>query len=460
MEEYLVMDSLQEFGSHDASDEDAFAGLEEDAAIDAPLLIGQDERRMQVRAYNFWASLLGDQPFPSVASLVESDTPDFSNHAVLLKFDRGIDNPAIAWLGQQLADECDTNKAIKRLSDVPGRSLLSRITDHYMQIIANQAPIGFEAEFVNLRGMTVLYRGILLPFSSDGVAIDHVYGVINWKEVADQGTTDALLAEIGQSLGHGREKAQRRPIQLLTDWADGPASLSANDDGVGPLELTDVRANPLDLGHEAPFDGAIDDPDHATLADWLASARDMAHSANSSEDRTRAALYGAISRAWDFALAAADARQEFAELIEDAGLTRQDRAPMTPVVKLVFGADYDKTRLTEYAAALLHAQRLQLGRGVLLRFLSDAPGGLKGVVAAERRLRREAAGRVTHERGPDALAAKLRQLPELSLSALERDGEEFALVLVRRIAGSVPVLLGEVVGDPALVEKAARRLIG
>ena len=458
------MDGLHEFSSHDASGDDAFAGVDEDAAIDAPLLIGQDERRMQVRAYNFWAGLLGDKSYPSVASLIDGEAPDFANHAVLLKFDRGVDNPAIAWLGEQLADECDTStkstKAIKRLSDVPGRSLLSRITDHYMQIIANQAPIGFEAEFVNLRGMTVLYRGILLPFSSDGAAIDHVYGVINWKEVADQGTTDALLAEIGKALGHGSEKPPRRPIQLLTDWADGPAALSANDDGIGPLELTEVAVDQLDCGDEATLGGAIEDPDNATLADWLASARDLAQTANSSEDRTRAALYGAISRAWDFALAAADAPDEFNELIEDAGLTRQDRAPMTPVVKLVFGADYDKTRLTEYAAALLHAQRLQLGRGELLRFLSDAPGGLKGVVAAERRLRREAAGRATHERSPDALAAKLRQLPEQSLSSIAIEGEEFALVLVRRIAGSVPVLLGEVTGDPSLVEKAARRLIG
>jgi hypothetical protein len=453
------MDGLHEFGSHDASGDDAFAGLDEDAAIDTPLLIGQDERRMQVRAYNFWASLLGDQPFPSVADLTKGEAPDFANHAVLLKFDRGINNPAIAWLGEQLADECDTSKAIKRLSDVPGRSLLSRITDHYMQIIANQAPIGFEAEFVNLRGVTVLYRGILLPFSSDGETIDHVYGVINWKEVADQGTTDALLAEISQTLGRGSEKAQRRPIQLLTDWADGPAALSANDDGIGPLELTDVLVDQLEFVSEVPLDNAIEDPDHATLADWLASARDLAYTASSSEDRTRMALYGAISRAWDFALAAAEAPAEFDELIEDAGLTRQVRAPMTPVVKLVFGTEYDKTRLTEYAAALLHAQRLQLGRGVLLHFLADAPGGLKGVVAAERRLRREAAGRATHERSPDGLTAKLRRLPERSLASIDREGEEFALVLVRRIVGSVPVLLGEVKGDPALVEKAARRLV-
>jgi hypothetical protein len=37
---------------------------------------------------------------------------------------------------------------------VPSRSLLSRLTDHYLQIIANSAPIGFEAEFVGQRGYT------------------------------------------------------------------------------------------------------------------------------------------------------------------------------------------------------------------------------------------------------------------------------------------------------------------
>ena len=69
-----------------------------------------------------------------------------------------------------------------------------------MQILANQAPIGFEAEFVNQRGVTILYRGILLPFSSDDDTIDFIYGVINWKEIADQQTTDELLLEIDQAL--------------------------------------------------------------------------------------------------------------------------------------------------------------------------------------------------------------------------------------------------------------------
>ena len=119
---------------------------------------------------------------------------------MLLDFTAGIDNPVIRHLGAALAAECGADTRIETLADVPSRSLLSRITDHYMQILANQAPIGFEAEFINQREATILYRGILLPFSSDDDTIDFVYGVINWKELADQHTADELLLEIDQAL--------------------------------------------------------------------------------------------------------------------------------------------------------------------------------------------------------------------------------------------------------------------
>ena len=56
-----------------------------------------------------------------------------------------------------------------------------------MQIIANRAPVGFEAEFVNQRSRSICYRGILMPFSSDGDTIDFIYGVINWKDLGEAG---------------------------------------------------------------------------------------------------------------------------------------------------------------------------------------------------------------------------------------------------------------------------------
>ncbi len=592
------MDDLRgQFGTA-AYDTDAHDhGLGEDDAVrePPPSPIGQDERRMQVRAYNHWASLLGERNLPSIEDLDPQALPDFGPYSVLLDFSQGIDNPAIRFLGATLAEECDVPTTVAQLDDVPSRSLLSRITDHYMQILANQAPIGFEAEFVNQRGQTILYRGILLPYSSDDDTIDFIYGVINWKEMADQLTSDELLLEIDQALDSQADKP--RLPDPVTDWADGPGADGGAAEGTAstpellphdqfPLPafgedeegaLGDEDDEPLDLyesieavddepegpsrfasllslGGSSPGAGSFDDEDDddygdadedpvakwlkrstplgalpdpeldplpgptfgrhmpidltrfddaavepifadaqpesagteleaaevATaigevdvtgavvaldaagdagalgLYDCLAVARELAHAARHCEDRSRTALYAAVGRAYDVSLAAQAEPQAFAELIADSGLAVQERAPMTPVVKLVFGADYDKTRIAEYASVLSHAHRVGIERGRLADYLGAAEGGLKGVVQAERAARKGAEG-PARETPREALARKLRGIAPLGFEDIAAEGEEFALVVIRRAGGEV-VVLGEI-ADVALVEKAARKLV-
>src|SRR5438270_2044211 len=161
---------------------------------DVAAAIGTDERRLHVRAYNHWVSLLRGRDFPSIEDLEPDDVEDFATNSVLLDFTCGHDNPAIPYVGSGIREECGLSDDIRTIADVPSRSLLSRLTDHYMQIIANRSPVGFEAEFENPGGESICYRGILMPFSSDGDAIDFIYGVINWKHAdapADAKTQDS-----------------------------------------------------------------------------------------------------------------------------------------------------------------------------------------------------------------------------------------------------------------------------
>ncbi|MBH5321335.1 hypothetical protein I5L03_01900 [Erythrobacter sp. JGD-13] len=446
---------------------------ETDESVDhtPPPAIGTDERRMQVRAYNFWAGLLEDRNFPSIEDLDPTLLPDFGPNSVLLDFSTGIEDPSINYIGAELAEECLTasSEMPKRLSEVPPRSLLSRITDHYMQILANQSPIGFEAEFVNGTGATILYRGILLPFSSDDETIDFIYGVINWKELADARSADELLLEIDQALDIDRgDDTSASEEESLTDWADGPAASfdipSIVDALKGEGDGQDVRPS-FDLpgqseSNEDVVPAAAVEP--LSLADWLAAARETAQQARSSEERTRAALYEAVGQAWDFAIAANEAPEDFAELLDDAGIAAQERAPMTPIVKLVFGVDYDKTRLTEYAAVLSYAQRHGIAQGALGEHLKAAQGGLKAVVAEERAFRRAQSGatvKAPRTAPRKAIAKKLRALAPKHLSEVPASGEEFALVMIRRTENGDVVMLGEVEGDVSLIEKAARKII-
>jgi hypothetical protein len=401
---------------------------EGDAAVsDTPLDIGTDERRMHVRAYNHWVSLLHGRPYPSIEDLDPGNIADFGPHSVLLDFTAGVEDPRIQFLGRELRAECTLDSSISSISQVPSRSLLSRLTDHYLQIIANRAPIGFEAEFVGSRGNNTLYRGILMPFSSDSDTIDFIYGVINWKELVDAETQAKLDAEIDESVRSAPRHVPTAPV-----WADGP-SASFDDD-------TLVEEEP-----ELPS---------ATLADRLMLARQTAAAASAANTRSRAALYRALGRAHDFALAANHDSQGYAELLTEAGVSAQARAPMTPVVKLVFGADYDKTRLTEFAAVLVHARRTGIAQGDLTGYLDQVDGGIKALVKAERALRRP--GKPA-DRTADALASLGRRptLASVTMPTHAAPGDYVVLLARATDAGTLDIV-ASMDGDATLTERAIR----
>lgn len=437
--------------------------LDADAGVEAPPVIGVDERRMQVRAYNFWASLLGDRAYPAVEDLDMDALDDFGPHAVLLDFTAGIENPGLAFLGDQLREESAISDDVHYINQIPGRSLLSRLTDHYLQIIANRAPIGFEAEFVNDRGITIMYRGILLPFSSDDDTIDFILGVINWKEAMPADQAAELELSVEQALRSSPPLTAPVPV-----WADGPDSEHLDDEPEpGFSGFADSATSPTDAFTSAnvPEPSVESEADEsillldetAELADWLAAARDTAERAIAADSRSRTALYHAVGQAWDFAVAAEDQPDAFAELVEDAGLTIQDRAPMTPVVKLVFGANYDKTRLAEYACVLGHAREQGLARGALSAYLESYPGGLKGLVRNER-ARRKPAGK------PAGFAANVAaQIENLQrahpVAVIEHDAgdAEFVVIIGRRMEGGHLGLVATAACDDATFAKLASK---
>jgi hypothetical protein len=437
------MDSFRAF--EDSAELDAV--VDDEPAIEAPPEIGVDERRMHVRAYNYWVSLLDGRAYPSISDVDPANIEDFGPNSVLLDFTAGTENPGVVYIGRSLREECAIEADIQDISEVPSRSLLSRLTDHYLQIIANCAPIGFEAEFVSQRGLNTMYRGILMPLSSDGDQIDFIYGVINWKEVADHHTTASLVREVGRAAGSA-PAAQASPV-----WADGPHSDPLGDiDFVRPpLELDDS----LELGVGYEDDQPTLDltlGEDAGLADRLCLAREIAEAVKSADARSRTALYRALGQAYDFALAAEADPDDYAEILDDAGLKAQDRAPMTPIVKLIFGVDYDKTRLTEFAAALAYGRRQDVPQGELTSFLERFSGGLKGVVQAERRERRPA----TKTDGGEEARTRLQAAAAIAYIDVEAEGDEFVLLVARREPDGRLAVVAPVRPDKALIDRAVR----
>jgi hypothetical protein len=443
---------------------------EDEIGVDVlPPALGRDERRMQVHAYNLWAGLLGSRDFPRIGQLDLAALPDFAPSAVLIDFTGADGTPQLTHIGQRLADQAGIDTAPRPLGAVPAGTLLSRFTDHAGEIFANQAPIGFEADFETPSGTTMLYRGILLPFAEDGTAITQILGVINWKEQLGLAASEALMREMDGALAQPAPsagtlshpapppgaRARRWGWEAQNwdglDWANqdweraGPA--------VWPLEASDFTAAPAPEGPALWPDAPA--PRHAgRLVDHLAAARALAQAARHATPRDHGPLYAAIGAAHDLSLAAEAAPGEAAALLAAERIVPRPAAPLLPYAKLVFGTDHDKTRLTEYATALAHARRLGLGMGELAAHLAATPGGLKAVVATQR-LHRPV-------RAPHALPAVLAQalslLPAADWADLGQEGD-FTLALVRHRNGHAEPL-GRIKGSPALTERLLRQFLG
>ena len=90
------------------------AASEDELVVDRPLEIGGGERRLDVRAYNYWRSLLDGRPFPSIQDVDPHTIDDFGPHSMLLDFSRDPADPDISFLGRALGVECALDRTIKK----------------------------------------------------------------------------------------------------------------------------------------------------------------------------------------------------------------------------------------------------------------------------------------------------------------------------------------------------------
>lgn len=384
------------------------------------------ERRLNIRLLDYWQILRGERLYPAIQDFNFDAVEGLKSCCFLLEFSDGDIDPVFRYIGDALTEDCGQNMLQKPVSEVPRHTLLTQVTDHYLQVLAHKAPIAFEAEYIDAAGDDVLYRSILLPLSSDGETIDCVVGAINRKEKSSETT-----------IAHA-----------------------------GPKEGAEI------LGIAATVEGAAPDVSaHATdLARGLEECQALASAVDAADIRSRDALYRALEAAYGFYFACQSDPAGYSSLLAASRIKTQARAPFTPIVKLVFGTAYDKTRLSEYATALAYAKRKNQIEITVKNFIETQAGGIKGCVAAERAARRAERGT-----GPDQLERArrdLRALPPLAeVNLVEKNdvaeiGGEFVLVLGRRSdENSGKVQLLRVLDEPpalvdAVVKRAAKSLAG
>lgn len=380
------------------------------------------EKRMNERLRRYWDGLREGAAFASITRFNVEAIPEFGPHAFMLDLNNDSEDPLIRYVGRDLTANCGVNVAGRRLSEIPGASLLARVASHYRQIVATRHSSAFANEFVSEASNLTLYRGVMLPFTKDGRKIDYIVGAITSRT---EGAAPAVVPRPQAENGLPGDNDARRLRALI-------------ETEVGAAPEPDDRDSPLDRS--------------------LRHCRVLARRAAASHARSRQALYEALGRVYEFHFQAEADPAAFDALLAEHGLTKQERAPFTPLVKLAFGAGFDKTRLSEYAAALGYARRRGQGAAGFLDFLHGQDGGLKGCVKAERAARRAEQG------GPAEATEQARDLLrriEATGLITDPDGgtEEFVLVLGRRSLDQPGVIevLRVLEEKPAAVEAAVKR---
>ncbi len=400
------------------------------------------ERRLHLQAYEYWYGLLQGRRFPSISDMGREQIDLFRPQSFLVDFPQRYGDPALRFVGDDIMAEYggDSDLVGVSVNKIPTESILSRLTIHYMEVLSNRAPISFEAEFDNSEGTTICYRGILLPFSDDDEDIHFIMGILTWEEKT---LLKKPLAGFGRA---GMDTAdQESPVQHAEEQgAEAEAAAEVPEDapeGVPEDVREESAAESAATAVPSPVQASTPPPaqavDPLAMADALQKGRDNARSVGHVDSRSRDRLYAVLADALALYEAAQQDPDAYEKMLAEAGIRKQARAPLTPVIKLIFGPQYDKTRITEYATALIYAIDEGQTSATVKEFIAGHDGGIKGCVRQARRARRAARGGGSSD-ALNRAVKKLRGATALGTTALDQglpDGDEFVLLLGRTRPG-------------------------
>lgn len=123
-------------------------------------------------------------------------------------------------------------------------------------------------------------------------------------------------------------------------------------------------------------------PSEGSLQNKLTQVRTKADEARMARLKANSALYDGLGAAYDFALDAEEAPEEYLRLVESQGLKIQLRSPMKPVVKLAFTGMCDEATIKQLEAVLAWAFDEELPRGTLAERIEQA-GGIGAILGGQ-----------------------------------------------------------------------------
>lgn len=430
----------------------------------APLFSDPTKQRMTTRLLNYWHTLRDGKRHPSRQGFSVETVPGLIDYGFTFIIDPNAEGPVYQFVGSKLTTLAGINLSHKPVDDTPDGSLMQEVAKQYTRVLERDGPVGFDAGFEDKWGRKYLFRTALLPFSEDGETIDCIVGAITYKELSSKTTSTSdwglPAQQAALETAHGDDALEDEPrdaeaVVTATD-VDDAADHDAGHIAAVPLEASESDT-PIE-SREPSSDAQAPEETPDELEASLVECRELAASFQQSQGSSRVALYDTLERAYRFHFETLAHENRYQALCADAGIKLQKRDVFTGLVKLVFGPDQEKTRISEYATCLSYAKRLSREVGTVRELIESTEGGVKGCVKAERQARRQE--RPVKTDALEAAKAKLRKLGPITEITDQGDKqEEFVLLLARRYpeGGERLEVLCRLEEKPATVEAIVKR---
>ena len=175
-------------------------------------------------------------------------------------------------------------------------------------------------------------------------------------------------------------------IEERSEPESEPAAIEETAQPIAVDETPEPEPEPVAIDEPAEMEltTQVESTPEGTLQSKLTDVRAKADEARQAKLRANAALYEGLSAAYDFALDAEDAPEDYLRLVEAQGLKIQLRSPMKPVVKLAFDGMCDDATIKQLEAILAWAFEEELPRGTLAERI-ESEGGIAPILTGQKR---------------------------------------------------------------------------
>jgi hypothetical protein len=140
------------------------------------------ERRMHLRAHDYWRSLCIDGRPPRHRDfdwIVLDDRGSRSFLCSVVESDKGA---RIEHVGAELMREGRLEAGVRGLADLPPGSLLHRVLAGATLFEASAEPVMVEGHYLGPGGALKQYRAALLPLVAEDGTGRYVFGTVSWSE--------------------------------------------------------------------------------------------------------------------------------------------------------------------------------------------------------------------------------------------------------------------------------------